>query len=105
MDHSPRGAAVLRLAFSGADTPGLQITVNGHDAGAITGLQNTGAVHRDGMGGAWQEKDLTFDASLLKQGDNNLQLILPGGSVTNGLIYDYLRLELNEQMTVDGKTL
>ncbi len=105
MDHAPRGAAVLRLAFSGADATRLQVTINGRDAGAITGLQNTGAVHRDGMGGAWQEKDLTFDASLMKSGENSLQLILPGGSVTNGLIYDYLRLELNEQVTADGKPL
>jgi hypothetical protein len=73
-------------------------------AGAIMSLRISEG-HRDGMGGAWQEKDLTFDASLMKQGANNLQLMLPDGSVTNGLIYDHLRLELNEQMTVDGKPL
>jgi len=105
LDHAPKGAAVLRLAFSGADTGRLRVTVNGQEAGTVTGIQNTGVVHRDGMGGAWQAKDLTFDASLMKQGENTMQLILPAGSVTNGLIYDYLRLELNEQSSVDGKPL
>jgi rhamnogalacturonan endolyase len=37
-----------------------------------------------------------FDASLLKQGDNVLTLTVPAGPVNNGVIYDYLRLELDE---------
>ena len=46
--------------------------------------------------GFWQEKDVAFDASLLKQGKNVLQLTVPAGPVMDGVQYDYLRLEVNE---------
>jgi rhamnogalacturonan endolyase len=34
---------------------------------------------------------------LLKKGTNVLKLIVPAGPVNNGVIYDYLRLELQEK--------
>ena len=39
------------------------------------------------------EKDVTFDAALLKPGENTLKLTIPAGGLTSGIIYDYLRLE------------
>ena len=30
------------------------------------------------------------------QGTNVLKLVVPGGPINNGIIYDYLRLELDE---------
>lgn len=39
---------------------------------------------------------ITFDAGLLKAGDSNLNLTIPGGGLTSGIIYDYLRLEAGE---------
>jgi rhamnogalacturonan endolyase len=44
--------------------------------------------------GAWVERDVTFDAGLMQKGENTLTLTVPAGSVTNGVEYDYLRLEL-----------
>jgi hypothetical protein len=35
-------------------------------------------------------------AALLKQGENVLKLIVPAGPVNNGVLYDYVRLELDE---------
>jgi rhamnogalacturonan endolyase len=32
----------------------------------------------------------------MKQGTNVLTLTIPAGSVNNGVVYDYLRLELDE---------
>ena len=32
----------------------------------------------------------------MKQGTNVLKLIVPAGPVNNGVIYDYVRLELDE---------
>jgi rhamnogalacturonan endolyase len=32
----------------------------------------------------------------MKQGENEMQLTVPAGDVTTGVVYDYLRLELNE---------
>ena len=45
----------------------------------------------------WQEQTLTFDAALLKAGENEMKLTVPAGEVTSGVVYDYLRLELNEK--------
>jgi rhamnogalacturonan endolyase len=39
---------------------------------------------------------LGFDASLLKQGENTMTLTVPAGDLDTGVVYDYLRLELNE---------
>ena len=32
----------------------------------------------------------------MKQGENVLKLIVPAGPVNNGIIYDYVRLELDD---------
>ena len=42
------------------------------------------------------QRDLAFDAALMHAGKNELVLTIPGGSLTSGIIYDYLRLELDE---------
>jgi len=33
-----------------------------------------------------------FDASLMKAGTNTLELTIPPGGLTSGVMYDYLRL-------------
>lgn len=52
-------------------------------------------IHRDSDRGFWEEKAVPFDASLLQQGKNTIQLTVPAGSVMNGVQYDYLRLEVD----------
>jgi len=91
-----QGRATLRLAFAGTEARSLMIAVNGKEVGTLTDLPNTSVIHRDSDRGFWQEKDVAFDASLLKQGKNVLQLTVPAGPVMNGVQYDYLRLEVNE---------
>ena len=56
-------------------------------------------MHRDGIRGYWFERDVPFDAALLKPGANALQLTVPARSWVDGVLYDYLRLELDEQAT------
>ena len=34
---------------------------------------------------------------MLKQGENQIQLTVPAGEVTSGVVYDYLRLEVDEK--------
>ena len=46
--------------------------------------------------GLWFERDITFDASLMKQGSNSIKLTVPAGNAYAGIEYDYLRLELDE---------
>ena len=45
--------------------------------------------------GIWRQYTQPFDASLLKPGENEMQLTVPAGPVMNGIQYDYLRLEVD----------
>jgi rhamnogalacturonan endolyase len=73
----------------------LAIAVNGARAGALRPVA-TNALRYNTNKSVWQELTLRFDAALLKQGQNEMQLTVPGGEVTTGVLYDYLRLELDE---------
>ena len=96
LPRAEQGTATLRLAFAGTEARSLTVTVNGKQVGMLTNLPNTSVIHRDSDRGFWQEKDVAFDASLLQQGRNTLELTVPAGNVMNGVQYDYLRLEVNE---------
>lgn len=50
----------------------------------------------NGIQGLWNEREVAFDAKLLKPGTNVLKLTVPAGPVGSGVIYDYVRLELDE---------
>jgi rhamnogalacturonan endolyase len=97
LPEAVHGKATLRLAICGSQgRGGIQVTVNDQGAGSTGPLFNSGVMHRDGIRGYWQEKNVVFDASLLRAGTNVLKLTNPGRSWTEGVLYDYLRLELDE---------
>ena len=56
----------------------------------------TNALRYNTDNGVWQEYAQTFDAALLKAGENEMQLTVPAGDLDSGVVYDYLRLELKE---------
>lgn len=92
-----RGKASLRLAIAGSRTDrGVEVSVNGTPAGGTGPLPDTGVMHRDGIRGYWCERVVPFDAALLKPGTNVIQLHLPATSWVQGVLYDYLRLEVQE---------
>ena len=93
---TPTGTATLRLAICGNQARSIAVTVNDQPAGEVDNLGSDGAISRHAIQGMWFEKELSFNASLMKQGANVLKLIVPAGSVNNGVIYDYIRLELDE---------
>jgi rhamnogalacturonan endolyase len=94
---APQGKAILRLALTGVSARRIDVTVNDQAAGEVTGLVYNATINRDGIEGSWVEKDVIFDAALLKQGSNLMKLTIPGGGLTSGIIYDYIRLELDEK--------
>jgi rhamnogalacturonan endolyase len=96
LTNAPHGKATLRLALCGIGTRSLNGVMNNRDIGTITDLTYNATINRDGIGGLWCERDLVFDASLMKAGTNTLELTIPVGTLTSGIIYDYLRLELDE---------
>jgi rhamnogalacturonan endolyase len=102
MDKSTQGYAALRVALAGADgNGGLAVAVNGQNVGTIHPTA-TNALRYNTDTGVWQERTLTFDAALLKPGENEMQLTVPAGDLTTGVVYDYLRLELNNAYKLDG---
>ncbi len=94
LPEAPQGRAILRLAIDAVGARSLEVRVNDHTAGTVTGLVYNATINRDGIEGSWVEKDVPFDASLMHAGSNTLTLTVPAGGVMNGIGYDYLRLEL-----------
>lgn len=109
MPKPEHGVAALRVGLDGVDglRDGLPITVNGHSVGALgdgSNLDNprliqTNAIRYNTDHGLWQERTLKFDAALLKPGENTMTFTVPAGDLQSGVVWDYLRLELNEDAT------
>lgn len=85
--------ATLRLAFAATSARRVDVSVNGTAAGSTGPLRDTATIRRDGIRGYWYERDVTFDAGLLRPGENQVTLTIPPGNPMNGVEYDYLRLE------------
>ncbi len=97
VDRPLRGTAVLRLAICGARGGPVDVTVNGQSIGGTGELPESGVMHRDGIRAtALVERNLTFDAALLKSGTNVVELTKHARAWTDGVLYDYLRLEVRE---------
>ena len=58
-------------------------------------IPGDGVITRHQTQGLWYERQFEFAASMLKTGENILTLTVPAGPINNGVIYDYLRLELD----------
>ena len=93
---APHGQATLRLAICGVGSRTLLAEMNDQSIGNVSNLVYNATINRDGIGGYWGEHDLAFNAALMKAGKNVLALTVPAGGLTSGIIYDYLRLELDE---------
>lgn len=96
LPESPRGTAILRLALCGARGGPLDVFVNGRPIGGTGELPESGVMHRDGIRGVQIDRDLRFPASLLHMGENTFELTKRVRTWTDGILYDYLRLELDE---------
>jgi len=104
MPKSPQGKAILRVALAGADGGNgnipslagtLTIGVNGQQVGILHPVA-TNALRYNTDKGVWYQYDQPFDAALLKPGENTMTFTVPAGDVTTGVVWDYLRLELND---------
>ena len=95
LTNAPSGKAILRLAICGIGARSLWGDLNGQSIGTVSNLAYNATINRDGISGSWCERELTFNAALLKAGTNTLELTIPPGSLTSGIMYDYLRLEVD----------
>ena len=102
MDKASQGQGTLRVALAGADgNGGLAVAVNGKNVGTIHPTA-TNALRYNTDKSVWHEYTQTFDAALLKPGENEMTLTVPAGELTSGVVYDYLRLELDENQKFAG---
>jgi rhamnogalacturonan endolyase len=92
------GKATLRIALAAVSARRIDISINDKSAGSVGPLQDTATIRRDGIRGYWSERDVTFDAALMKAGINTLKLTIPPGNPMSGVEYDYLRLELDPEL-------
>ena len=90
-----QGTAILRVALAGADGTTLAIGVNGQTVGTIRPVA-TNALRYNTNKGVWNQYIQKFDASLMKAGANEMTFTVPAGDVTTGVVWDYVRLELND---------
>jgi len=96
MPKASTGQGILRIALAGADGGGgLAIGVNGQAVGSIHPVA-TNALRYNTDKGVWYQYIQKFDASLLKPGENSVTFTVPAGDVTTGVVWDYVRLELND---------
>jgi rhamnogalacturonan endolyase len=96
MPTAPKGKATLRVAICGTGARAVVVTVNDKPAGQVNLMGADTVITRQGSQGIWYEREVAFDASLMTQGANVMTLTVPAGPVNNGVLYDYLRLELDE---------
>ncbi len=95
--RAPKGVAILRLAICGARGGPVDVIVNGTPIGSTGELPESGVMHRDGIRSfSLTECNLRFDASLLHAGTNTISLTKRARTWTDGVLYDYVRLELDE---------
>jgi rhamnogalacturonan endolyase len=80
----------------------LAIGVNGKNVGSFRHI-STNALRYNTDTGVWRQYLLAFDATLLKTGENDLELTVPAGELTSGVVWDYLRLELDENSKFSSK--
>src|ERR1035438_7677517 len=100
MAKAAQGTAVLRISLAGADGggpggSGLAIGVNGQEVGSVRPVATT-ALRYNSDKGVWYQYTQRFDAALLKAGENSVTFTVPAGDVTSGVVWDYVRLELND---------
>ena len=86
---------LLTLGLAGsAKNPRLEVWVNDTKAGEYY-FGNDHTIYRSSiLGGYYQQQEIPFAASLLKQGENTISLRLPNVKYGGGIMYDAIRLEM-----------
>ena len=102
-DTPMKGDARLTLAMAGVNRDGsVQASLNGLQIGTTGDLMGDSSIHRNGIYGYFRERFISFDASLLKQGENIITLSIvprerrrPCANYSYfGVMYDFVQLEV-----------
>lgn len=97
MPEEVKGTSTLRLAICGFYGGPVNISLNGKVIGTTGRLMESSVMNRDGIRSeALIMHDINFDAALLKPGNNIIQLTKVAYDLSQTVMYDYVRLELDE---------
>lgn len=107
-DALQEGNATLTLALAGVNRDGsIQVSLNGLQLGSVDDLIGDSSIQRNGIYGYFRERFISFDASLLKRGENVIALSIdPKKRISRrdnysyfGVMYDFVQLEIGAKET------
>lgn len=106
LDEVPEGDMHLTASVAGAtNKPTVAIKVNGSNAATWSFSSNDAAIYRSAtQAGRHWLKTCAFPASMLKKGENTIDLVMSGISKNGGVMYDCLKLESDGGSGVEGVT-
>lgn len=97
------GQAHLSFSVAGSSNSAkLQCALNGTNIGSRFGFTNDACIYRSAtQAGHHRTQNISFNAGLIKQGQNRLTLTMSGIGSNGGMMYDCIKLEAGEAVT-DG---
>ena len=97
MTNAPNGKAVISIATAGSDmSPSLGVLVNEKQVATIRLDDDAGIRRSATLAGQYHLYVVSFDAALLREGGNVIALRLTNRGPWGAVMYDCLRLELEE---------
>jgi rhamnogalacturonan endolyase len=99
------GTARLTIAIAGVSgNPKLKVLVNEHEVKTLA-YQNDAATYRAALRSArYRVEDISFPASILEAGTNTVRFAMTGVSSNGGIMYDTIKLELDEDRAAANTT-
>ena len=100
-DKNYSGQAYLTASLAAVtNKPTVTITLNGTKIATWAWNTNDGAIYRSAnQSGRHDLKTVSFDATLLKQGENTVTFELTNGTGRNGIMWDCIKLEAGTAIT------
>lgn len=97
-DKTYSGKAYLTASLAAITSkPSVKVTLNGTQLGTWSWSINDAAIYRSAtQSGRHDVKTVSFNASLLKQGENTLALNLTNGTGRGGVMWDCIKMEAGE---------
>lgn len=104
IDKVPDGNMHLTASVAGAtNKPTVAIKVNGTSITSWNFSSNDAAIYRSAtQAGRHWVKTCKFPASMLKEGENTIDLVMSGISKNGGVMYDCLKLESDGGVGIEG---
>lgn len=104
-DKTYTGQAHLSFSVAGSSNKArLQCALNGTNIGSQFSFSNDACIYRSAtQAGHHRTKEISFNAGLIKKGENRLTLTMSGIGGNGGMMYDCIKLEAGDPVTTGIK--